>query len=107
MNANYSEEMPSIPGWTVTPGHAAAPTTKHHDSVSMRPYGQRCVMGRPSDRALYLFLLPPCAPPLVTIKGRGGQQLQGLDVLQIKHHFKGLGSDTLSRPVCNPYYKHS
>jgi hypothetical protein len=25
--------------------------------------------------------LPPCAPPLVTIKGRGGQRLQGLDLL--------------------------
>jgi hypothetical protein len=37
------------------------------------------------------FLLPPCAPPLVTIKGRGEQLLQGLDLLQIKHHFKGLG----------------
>jgi hypothetical protein len=77
---NYSEEVPSVPGWTVTPGHAAAPTTKHHDSDSMRPDGQRHATGRPSNQALYLFLLPPCAPPLVTIKGRGGQQLQGLDL---------------------------
>jgi hypothetical protein len=52
------------------------------------------------------FLLPPCAPPLVTIKGRAEQPLQGLDLIQIKRHFKGLGSDTLSRPVCNPYDKH-
>jgi hypothetical protein len=25
---------------------------------------------------------------------------------QCHPHSKGLGSDTLSRPVCNPYYKH-
>jgi hypothetical protein len=73
----------------------------------MRPDGQRRVAGRPSNQALYLFLLPPCAPPLVTIKGRGGQALQGLDLLQIEHHFKGLGLDTLSQPACKPYYKHS
>jgi hypothetical protein len=35
------------------------------------------------------FPLPPYAPPLVTIKGRGGQPLQGLDLLQIEHHFQG------------------
>jgi hypothetical protein len=42
------------------------------------------------------FLLPPCAPPLVTIKGRGGKRLQGLDLHRIEHHLKGLGLDTLS-----------
>jgi hypothetical protein len=52
------------------------------------------------------FLLPPCAPPFVSIKGRGEQPSQGLDLLQTKHHSKGLGSDILSQPVCNPYYKH-
>jgi hypothetical protein len=35
---------------------------------------------RESNQALYLFLLAPCAPPLETIKGRGGQRLQGLDL---------------------------
>jgi hypothetical protein len=45
--------------------------------------------------------------PLVTIKGRGWQRLQGLDLHRIEHHLKGLGLDTLSRPACNPYYKHS
>jgi hypothetical protein len=52
------------------------------------------------------FFLSPCAPPLVYIKGREEQLSQGLDLLQIEHHSKGLGTDTLSRPVCNPYYKH-
>jgi hypothetical protein len=61
----------------------------------MRPDGQRRMTGQPSNQALYFFLLSPRAPPLVTIKGRGGQPLQGLDLLQ-KHHFKGLGLDTLS-----------
>jgi hypothetical protein len=99
--------MPSVPGWTVTLGHVTAPPTKHHDSTSIRPDGKQRATGRPNNQALYLFLLPPCAPPLVTIKGKGGQWLQGLDLLQIKHHSKGLGLDTLSRPVCNLYYKHS
>jgi hypothetical protein len=53
------------------------------------------------------FLLPHYAPLLVTIKVRGGQQLQGLDLRKTEHHLKGLGLDTLSRPACNPYYKHS
>jgi hypothetical protein len=73
----------------------------------MRPDGQRRATGHPNNQALYFFVTSPCAPPLVTIKGRGGQPLQGLDLLQIEHHFMGLGSDTLSRPACNPYYKHS
>jgi hypothetical protein len=73
----------------------------------MRPDRQRRAMGRPSNQAQNLFLLPSCAPPFVTIKGRGGQRLQGLDHLQIERHLKGLGLDTLSRPACNPYYKHS
>jgi hypothetical protein len=60
----------------------------------------------PASKHCASFLLPPCAPPLVTMKGRGGQLLQGLDLLQIEHYFKGLGPDTLSRPACNPYYKH-
>jgi hypothetical protein len=45
------------------------------------------------------YFLSPCAPPLASIKGRGGQPLQGLDLLQIER--KTNGSDTLSRPVCN------
>jgi hypothetical protein len=45
----------------------------------MHPDGQRHMTGRTSNQALYLFLLPHCAPPLVTIKGTEGQQLQGLD----------------------------
>jgi hypothetical protein len=53
------------------------------------------------------FLTSPCAPPLATIKGRGGQWLQGLDLRKAEHHLKGLGLDTLSRPACNPYYEHS
>jgi hypothetical protein len=73
----------------------------------MRPDRQRRTTGHPNNQALCFFLLPPCAPPLVTIKGREGQPLQGLDLLQIEYHSKGLGLDTLSRPACNPYYKHS
>jgi hypothetical protein len=72
----------------------------------MRPDGQRHAMGHPSNQALYFFFTSPCAAPLVAIKGRGEQSLQGLDLLQIELHSKGLGSDTVSRPVCNPYYKH-
>jgi hypothetical protein len=62
--------------------------------------------GHPSDRALYFFSTFPLCPSPCDYKGRGEQPLQGLDLLQIEHHFKGLGSDTLSRPVCNHYYKH-
>jgi hypothetical protein len=50
-----------------------------------------------------LFYFPLC-PPLVTIKGRGGQ---GLDLHRIAHHLPGLGLDTLSRPACNPYYEQT
>jgi hypothetical protein len=60
-----------------------------HDGMSQRP----------STICLFYF-------PLVPIKGRGEQLSQGLDFLQIERHPKGLGSDTLSRTVCNPYYKH-
>jgi hypothetical protein len=49
----------------------------------------------PATKHYASFLLPPCAPPLVTIKGRGGQPLQGLDLLHIEPYFKELGSDTL------------
>jgi hypothetical protein len=56
----------------------------------------------PATKHCTSFLLFPCAPSLVSIKGRGGQS-QGLDLRE--HHSRGLGSDTLSRPVCNPYYK--
>jgi hypothetical protein len=38
-----------------------------------------------------LFCTSPCAPPLLTIKGRGRQRLQGLDLHRIKHHLPGLG----------------
>jgi hypothetical protein len=38
-------------------------------------------------------VFPPCAPPLETIKGRGGQQSQGLDLHTIRHHHPGLGSE--------------
>jgi hypothetical protein len=33
----------------------------------------------PATKHYSSFLLPPCAPPLVTIKGREVYQLQGLD----------------------------
>jgi hypothetical protein len=73
----------------------------------MRPDGQRRMTGHPSNRALYFFSTSPsCVPPLVTIKGRGEQLLQGLDLLQNELHSKGHGSDTVSRLVCNPDYKH-
>jgi hypothetical protein len=39
-NADYSEKKPSVTERTVKPGHAAAPTTKYHDSASMCPDGQ-------------------------------------------------------------------
>jgi hypothetical protein len=56
----------------------------------------------PAAKQCNSFFTSPCAPPLVTIKRRGGQQLQGLDLHRIKHHLPGLGLDTLSRPACNP-----
>jgi hypothetical protein len=68
----------------------------------MRPNGQRRTTGHPSDQALYFFSPSPLRPPLASIKGRGEQTSQGLDLLQIEHHSKGLGSDALSRPVRNP-----
>jgi hypothetical protein len=66
-----------------------------HDGTSQQP------------SIVLLFYFPLVSFPFVTIKGRGGQLLQGLDLIQIEHHSKGLGLDTLSRPACNPYYKHS
>jgi hypothetical protein len=51
-----------------------------------------------------LIFFPLVAPPLASIKGRGGQLSQGL-ADEPSTHSKGPGSDTLSRPVCNPYYK--
>jgi hypothetical protein len=38
------------------------------------------------------FVFPLC-PPLETIKGRGGQQSQGLDFHTIIHHHPGLGNE--------------
>jgi hypothetical protein len=38
------------------------------------------------------FFTSACAPPLVTIKGRGGQQLQGLDLHRIEHHLPRPGN---------------
>jgi hypothetical protein len=35
----------------------------------------------------------PCAPPLVTIKGRGGQRSQGLDFHKTEHHLVGPGNE--------------
>jgi hypothetical protein len=34
----------------------------------------------------------PCAPPLVTIKGRGGQRSQELDFHKTEHHLPGPGN---------------
>jgi hypothetical protein len=39
------------------------------------------------------FFTSSCAPPLETIKGRGGQQSQGLDFYTIKLHHPGLGNE--------------
>jgi hypothetical protein len=50
----------------------------------------------PATKHCFSFLLPPCAPPLVTIKGRGGQWLQGLDLRKTEHHLKILGLNSLS-----------
>jgi hypothetical protein len=36
---------------------------------------------------------PPCAHPLVTIKGRGGQRPQGLYLHRTEHHLPGLGNE--------------
>jgi hypothetical protein len=47
---------------------------------------------------LLLFLFLP--PPLVSIKGRGGQPSQGL-ADEPSTRPKGLGLNTLSRPICN------
>jgi hypothetical protein len=62
----------------------ARPRGSSHDKASQlgfnAPDGQRRTTGRTSNQELHLFLLPLCAPPLVTIKGRGGEQLQGLDL---------------------------
>jgi hypothetical protein len=56
----------------------------------------------PVTKHYNFYFLSPCAPPLTSIKGSGGRSLQGLDILQIERHSKGLGSDTIPRPVCNP-----
>jgi hypothetical protein len=37
--------------------------------------------------------ISPCAPPLETIKGRGGQRSQGLDFLTIILHHPGPGNE--------------
>jgi hypothetical protein len=50
------------------------------------------------------FVFPPCAPPLETIKGRGGQRSQGLDFHTIIHHHPGPEN---SRPACKPYCEHT
>jgi hypothetical protein len=51
-----------------------------------------------------LLLFPFLPLPLAPVKGRGGQPSQGL-ADEPNSRTKGLGLDTLSRPVCNPYYK--
>jgi hypothetical protein len=43
--------------------------------------------------------------PPTSIKGREGQPSQGL--IKPNTYTKGLGLDTLSRLVCNPYYKQT
>jgi hypothetical protein len=47
----------------------------------------------PAAKHCNLFCIPPCAPPLETIKGRGGQRSQGLDFLTIIHHHPGPGNE--------------
>jgi hypothetical protein len=50
------------------------------------------------------FTCIPFMPlPLASIKERGGQPSQRLMIRTLTPH--GLGLDTLSRQVCNPYYK--
>jgi hypothetical protein len=73
----------------------------------MRPDGQRRTTGQPSNQALYLFFTSPLCHSPRDYKRERRATVQGLDLLQIEHHFKGLGSDTLSQTACNPYYKHS
>jgi hypothetical protein len=90
---NYSGRRPSVPEKTVQPGHAAVSPTRHRDSASMHPDGQGRTTGRASCQALQLISTSPCAPPLVTIKGRGGQQLQRLDLHRIEHHLPGPGNE--------------
>jgi hypothetical protein len=51
-----------------------------------------------------LIFFPFVSLPLASIKERGGQPSQGL-ADEPNTHSKGLGSSTLSRPICNPYYK--
>jgi hypothetical protein len=71
-----------------------------HFNASWRTATRDETSQRPST--VFLFTSPLC-PSLVTIKRRGWQPLQGLDLIQIEHQFKGLGLDTLSRSACNPY----
>jgi hypothetical protein len=49
----------------------------------------------PAPKHCNLFCISPCAPPLETIKGRGGQRSQGLDFLTIIHYHPGPGNKLL------------
>jgi hypothetical protein len=50
------------------------------------------------------YLVSFFTPPLASIKRRGGQPSEGL-ADKPNTRSKRLELDTLSRPVCNPYYK--
>jgi hypothetical protein len=47
----------------------------------------------PAAKHCNSFFTSPCAPPLVTIKGRGGQQSHGLDLHRTEHHHLGPGNE--------------
>jgi hypothetical protein len=59
------------------------------------------------QQSIVFLFTPPLCPSPCDYKRERMEPLQGSDLLQIEHHIKGLGLDTLSRPACNPYYKHS
>jgi hypothetical protein len=76
--------------------------TQLHFNASWRTATHEKTSQRPSTVTFISLLF--FAPPLASIKGRGGQPSQGL-ADKPNTRSKGLGLDTLSRPICNPYYK--
>jgi hypothetical protein len=61
----------------------------------------------PAAKHYNSFFTFPLGPSPCDYKREMRATITGLDLQKTKRHFKGLGLDTLSRPTCNPYYKHS
>jgi hypothetical protein len=114
---SWTHKSDSLPNFGVNRGQASrgeqsSPTTRRLPDKASRlnfnaPRRTTTCDGTCQPPSTVTFFSSPFTPPLVTIKGRGGQRLQGLDLHRIELHLKVLGLYTLSRLACNPYYKHS